>query len=317
MKKRIENKMRKFIDMTGQKFGKLTVIKKDEKEHRAKNGKKHIYWICQCDCGTVVPIKGEYLRSTETTRCKICRYKSAQLNGHISYRKVKIIKDNAKKRNIYYDKNIDKKYLWSLYLKQNKKCALSGIDIKFADTHKEETCKKGTTASLDRINNSKEYTKDNIQWVHKDINKMKYTYNSEQFISTCQDIVKNNNKKNLYDLNAKNENGQIFSHKLWYSMKKGARDRNILFSKKITKQLLWELYLKQNKKCILTGWGIVLAKSGKYQKYNTASLDRIDSSKNYTLNNIQWLHKDINRMKWGYSQNYFMNISKLVVNYNE
>lgn len=30
---------------------------------------------------------------------------------------------------------------------------------------------------------------------------------------------------------------------------------------------------------------------------STASLDRIDSSKDYTIGNVQWIHKSINLMK--------------------
>ena len=44
----------------------------------------------------------------------------------------------------------------------------------------------------------------------------------------------------------------------------------------------------------------------------TASLDRIDSKLGYELNNIQWVHKDINMMKQAYTNNYFIEHCKLV-----
>ena len=47
---------------------------------------------------------------------------------------------------------------------------------------------------------------------------------------------------------------------------------------------------------------------------STASLDRIDSSKGYTIDNIQWLHKDINKMKWDFSQEKFLELCKKIVN---
>ena len=34
----------KLIDLTGQKFGRLTVIRKDKTQQRTK-------WWCKCDCG--------------------------------------------------------------------------------------------------------------------------------------------------------------------------------------------------------------------------------------------------------------------------
>ena len=36
----------KFKDLTGQRFGKLTVIKRVENNDRNK-----VRWLCQCDCG--------------------------------------------------------------------------------------------------------------------------------------------------------------------------------------------------------------------------------------------------------------------------
>jgi hypothetical protein len=37
--------MGQFIDITGQRFGKLVVLK------RAPNKNKAVMWLCQCDCG--------------------------------------------------------------------------------------------------------------------------------------------------------------------------------------------------------------------------------------------------------------------------
>lgn len=57
--------MSKLIDLTGQKFGKLTVIK------RAENNAKHgeIQWICKCDCGNIVTVIGKLLRNGEVKSC--------------------------------------------------------------------------------------------------------------------------------------------------------------------------------------------------------------------------------------------------------
>ncbi|MCB1713213.1 MAG: hypothetical protein KDH96_12300, partial [Candidatus Riesia sp.] len=59
------------------------------------------------------------------------------------------------------------------------------------------------------------------------------------------------------------------------------------------------LYINQEKKCALTGVSINLENKG---KNNTASLDRIDSSKGYTLDNIQWIHKIVQKIKWDLSE---------------
>ena len=45
------------IDMTGQKIGKLTVVERD----MSKKGQA-AYWICKCDCGKIISVRGQNLR---------------------------------------------------------------------------------------------------------------------------------------------------------------------------------------------------------------------------------------------------------------
>ncbi|HUS50146.1 MAG TPA: hypothetical protein VMZ91_08265 [Candidatus Paceibacterota bacterium] len=186
-----------YENLVKQKFGKLTVIKKDEEYYIApKSKKKSIKWICKCDCGNTISVIGTILKAKGSTQCKKCKCKSMRLNGHISAFRLYSMKQTAKKRNIYFDPKIDKEYLWNLFLKQNKKCALSNIPIHFAETKNLELYHKGTTSSLDRIDSSKGYIKSNIQWVHKDINKIKCSLNQKEFIQICKKIWRNNNEKN-------------------------------------------------------------------------------------------------------------------------
>lgn len=103
------------------------------------------------------------------------------------------------------------------------------------------------------------------------------------------------------------------SSSLWSSMKLGARLRNLEFS--ITLKDVWNLFIKQNRKCSLTGLEIVFAKNRKQMSTTTSSLDRIDSTKGYTLDNVQWVHKDINVMKLDLNEAYFINMCRLVVNH--
>ena len=48
----------------------------------------------------------------------------------------------------------------------------------------------------------------------------------------------------------------------------------------------------------------------------TASLDRIDSDGAYTIDNVQWIHKDINRMKSNLKQENFIEYCRLIALYN-
>lgn len=80
----------------------------------------------------------------------------------------------------------------------------------------------------------------------------------------------------------------------------------------LTKEEAWNLYLKQNKQCALSGQEIFIGSA----LYGTASLDRIDSSKGYEIGNVQWVHKDINFMKRTYTQTYFIYMCQMVAEHN-
>lgn len=77
-----QGKMRKNCnDLTGQKFGKLTVLYRYYKNN--KNGSAQ--WVCQCDCGVVKVILGASLtRTTKPTRsCGCVTYEHASMaNKH-------------------------------------------------------------------------------------------------------------------------------------------------------------------------------------------------------------------------------------------
>jgi hypothetical protein len=97
----------------------------------------------------------------------------------------------------------------------------------------------------------------------------------------------------------------------------GARRRGIGFD--ITIEQIWDLFLTQGKTCALSGMPLSFASNlyGKNKHHQTASMDRKDSSKGYTLDNIQWIHKDINFMKQDNSDEYFIRICREVARYND
>lgn len=56
--------MGKFIDLTGQRFGRLVAIE------RVENTKtNNVQWLCQCDCGNTAIIRGDYLRQKRIISC--------------------------------------------------------------------------------------------------------------------------------------------------------------------------------------------------------------------------------------------------------
>lgn len=57
--------MSNLIDLTGCRFGRLTVIKRSEQ----KKGCRNAVWTCKCDCGNEVDVRSTLLRKGETKSC--------------------------------------------------------------------------------------------------------------------------------------------------------------------------------------------------------------------------------------------------------
>lgn len=57
-----------LIDLTGQKFGRLTVLSK-AKPYKTKGGKYITKWVCQCECGNIVEVDTQKLRKNHTNSC--------------------------------------------------------------------------------------------------------------------------------------------------------------------------------------------------------------------------------------------------------
>jgi len=79
---------------------------------------------------------------------------------------------------------------WLLFEKQSRKCAFTGYPLVFGFGKNSRT-----TASIDRIDNSKGYIEGNIQWVHKRINLMRNTLTTNEFIDWCRMVVAYNPQK--------------------------------------------------------------------------------------------------------------------------
>lgn len=173
--------------LAGRKIGKLTVQSYDSRD---ENGS---IWLCNCDCGNTIKLPaGRLFKGKGSAKSCGCEkhknkkgIKSPYWRGFedLSSTKWSQIKRNAKKRGIIFNLEIEDAY--DVYLKQNKKCRLTGLDIIFSSNDDSDNL-----ASLDRINSSLPYEKGNIQWVCKKINYMKHCLTQENFIYLCNLVVK-------------------------------------------------------------------------------------------------------------------------------
>lgn len=91
---------------------------------------------------------------------------------------------------------------------------------------------------------------------------------------------------------------------IWSRIRINAKQRKLPVT--LTRQQAYDLFLQQRKCCKLSGLPISL--SFDENRLVSASLDRIDSSQGYTLQNVQWVHKDINMMKQALKQQRFIEL---------
>ena len=98
---------------------------------------------------------------------------------------------SAKKRKI--EVSIDIKYLWDLYLKQKRRCLVSGVPLVLDSfERKKKKLKNGYYfASLDRIDNSLGYCDGNVRWIAREINYMKWKLTETDFLFFCKKISDN------------------------------------------------------------------------------------------------------------------------------
>lgn len=167
------------IDFTGQKIGNLTVV--EALNAKSGNG-KHVRWRCICDCGNECYAWSHHLSRSLTARCKDCVGKARRSELELKKYMWTNIRRSATNRGMAFE--IEREWAYDLFLAQSKCCALSGLEIQFAECAADYN--KGlTTASLDRIDSNLDYVVGNVQWVHKSINFMKQALNQDRFIELC------------------------------------------------------------------------------------------------------------------------------------
>jgi len=181
----------KMIDLTGMKFGELTVL---GIHSRSRN--KSIRWTCHCSCGSTKEILGAHLRSGKITNCGCIRYSGIKqpqwkgcgdISGNYWYSLKRGANGSKGRKQLEFTISIE--YAWELFLMQNKLCALSGEPLEFEHANGVKV-RSYRTASLDRIDSSLGYIEGNVQWVHKDINLMKGRLDEEVFIKWCRSVAK-------------------------------------------------------------------------------------------------------------------------------
>ncbi len=117
--------------------------------------------------------------------CTACRTELKQIRDSASYKSylnnlLQHCKSAVKRgaRTTEHDMRLELDDLVQLWVKQEGKCALSGV---FLTHHKDGSGRKDCNASIDRIANSKSYSKENVQLVCYRVNIMKHSLGEGEF----------------------------------------------------------------------------------------------------------------------------------------
>ena len=180
--------MSKFIDMTGQRFGRLTVV---ERVGIAPSG--HALWLCECDCGNRHTVSSNQLKSgTKSCGClqkERATFAAKKRKCAQFHKKYDIGKDNYRLRQCYKDM-VNRCY--KVNNKNYKNYGYRGIKVcsewlndfySFRDWAL--TNGYADDLTLDRINVDENYAPSNCRWVtpkaqnNNRRNNVVVTYNGE------------------------------------------------------------------------------------------------------------------------------------------
>lgn len=185
--------MPKLINLSNTENKYFKILELSHIQPRSDRGNIY-YYHCICKkCNSPSVVRSDYLRNGHTKSCGCELRKSGSQHkdwkgyGELSSARFSEIIHSAKIRGLSFKINL--KFAWRLFEKQNRLCALTGLPMRMGNKNKDRG-----NASLDRINNTKGYTKNNVRWVLSDINLMKRTLTDEQMFFYCEKILfhKNN-----------------------------------------------------------------------------------------------------------------------------
>lgn len=181
--------MGRFNDLTGKRFGRLTVVSRGENAYR-KNGDPRTRWVCVCDCGKSKLIYGEALARGVTKSCGCIQKEraSATMTKHGSTNtklygvwcsmKNRCNNKNNPHYNLYGGRGISVCDEWERDYSSFEKWSLSNG---YFESKRRGDC------TIDRIDPDKGYSPDNCRWVSVVVqtNNLRCNRKVECFGKTC------------------------------------------------------------------------------------------------------------------------------------
>lgn len=130
----------------------------------------------------------------------------------------------------------------------------------------------------------------------------------KKYLQDNKDRIRESNKKHRESAQS---DPKRFVGYLLQICKSGAKSRDIIF--KLTREDIESLIVESKGKCAISGMGL----STEYNSPFKASIDRIDSDKGYTRDNVQLVATMVNIAKNKYSMELFVKMCKAVARKNK
>lgn len=174
-------------DLTGYKFKMLTVIGRTDRQ--ASNGS--YYYLCQCDCGKVKEINSSGINRSTSCGCyhsqrmsKLGKAKTLPIEESGLNSVYCTYNSTAKNRDLFFD--LTKEYFYFLLKDICHYCGARPNN----KSKNEYSGKIFTYNGVDRIDNTKGYTTDNVVTCCKVCNVMKNNLPHKEFIEQITKIIR-------------------------------------------------------------------------------------------------------------------------------
>lgn len=145
------------------------------------NSHGHHLWLWRGDCCDAVQGPSTLSHLRRGRRCLPCSYLRENNGRWTGYRDLtgvwltQVRVDAASRGHAW---EVTPEQIWAQWERQQGRCRYTGRRL----TH-------GVDASLDRRDNVRGYLPDNIQWVHRDINRMKSVFAEDLFLQLCAEVA--------------------------------------------------------------------------------------------------------------------------------